>query len=273
MRINFKTHPILKKLHDGKLGEVAVMECDIPAAESGLFYVFSDFWKRYASNFKKDVNVISKPFHLASVQVQDKLFALYGDIMNDIGDLCIEGTFIAGDYVHMIFHEMVKGRDAYRLAYFMFYKEGTPLAFYVNDYMFEGEVYGWISNKYCPKIDMDEKGMKTAMLMLYFKPLMYSMFKSYAQVETKIVNPNEKQVFQGEKHFNEMPFKITWLNSTWFTNIIRSEGFGVRGHFRMQPKKINGENTHELIYIAPFEKHGYNRRAGKDIHQNESAQP
>lgn len=90
------------------------------------------------------------------------------------------------------------------------------------------------------------------------------MFKKYAKVETKILNPNEKMidVKTKERHLNKHDQNITILDCTWFTNIIRNTPFGVRGHFRLQPKKNeNGDWIKEMIYIEPFMKNGYTKRA------------
>lgn len=49
------------------------------------------------------------------------------------------------------------------------------------------------------------------------------------------------------------------VDSSWNKLIIRTDGFGVRGHFRLQPC---GENMSDrkLIWIDAFEKHGYQRQ-------------
>ena len=77
------------------------------------------------------------------------------------------------------------------------------------------------------------------------------------KVETILVKPKEKvkDSRTKEKHFNETDIPINILDCTWFNNIIRNEPFGVRGHFRLQPKKDdNGKWIKEMIYIKPFIK-------------------
>lgn len=93
--------------------------------------------------------------------------------------------------------------------------------------------------------------------------ILYELFKKYAKVETKIVNRKSRnKSVEGEKCINETEFDLNYVDCTWFTTIIRTEGFKVRGHFRLQPKKdAFGEWTRELIYINEFEKHGYTRKA------------
>lgn len=92
------------------------------------------------------------------------------------------------------------------------------------------------------------------------------LFKHYAKVETIHVKPKEKvrDPNSKEKHFNETDIPINILDCRWFNNIIRDEPFGVRGHFRLQPKKDKeGKWIKEMIYIKPFIKTGYNIKAKK----------
>lgn len=85
----------------------------------------------------------------------------------------------------------------------------------------------------------------------------------FAEIETKIVGGKEqkKAVVANEKVLNETGVPVKIVDCRWFTNIIRTDGFAVRGHFRLQPKKKDGEWTRELIWINDFEKHGYTSKA------------
>jgi hypothetical protein len=85
-------------------------------------------------------------------------------------------------------------------------------------------------------------------------------FLKYCPLETKIVKAGRKESHCGEKVLNETKVDIEYLDSTWFTTIIRTEGFGVQGHFRWQPCGPHNSER-KLIYIAPFEKQGYTRTA------------
>lgn len=90
------------------------------------------------------------------------------------------------------------------------------------------------------------------------------LFKKYAKVEIeqgKCGKTIQSKILK-EKLRNNIPFDVKIMDSTWFTTICRNEGFKVRGHFRLQPKKNDkGEWIKELIYINEFEKHGYHRQA------------
>lgn len=86
------------------------------------------------------------------------------------------------------------------------------------------------------------------------------VFIKYCPLETKFVAGGRKEHHVGQKYVNETNHKIEILDSTWFTTIIRSEGFGVSGHFRKQ-RYGPGMTEWRLQYIEPFEKHGYTRKA------------
>lgn len=86
------------------------------------------------------------------------------------------------------------------------------------------------------------------------------VFLKYCPLETKIINGGRRDHHVGQKYVNETNYPIEILDSTWFTTIIRSEGFRVGGHFRMQPYGP-GLSLKKLIWIDPFDKQGYTRTA------------
>lgn len=89
--------------------------------------------------------------------------------------------------------------------------------------------------------------------------LFEELFLQFAHLETKILPPS-RQIWDGPicKYNNKTKSDITIVDSTWFTTLIKSDGFKVRGHFRLQPYK-GGDK--KLIWIQDFEKHGYTRKA------------
>jgi len=87
----------------------------------------------------------------------------------------------------------------------------------------------------------------------------YEIFLQYAKIETKVLKKNQKDSILC-RYENKLPFPITIVDSTWYTNLIKSDAFKVRGHFRLQPF---GESRKErkLIWINEFQKEGYTREA------------
>ena len=84
-----------------------------------------------------------------------------------------------------------------------------------------------------------------------------------AQVEIKELAPNSKTNDIKCKYVNDTKSIIKHLDCTWYTTLVKSDGFNVSGHLRWQPKKVNGEWKKELIWIEDFKKNGYTRKASK----------
>jgi len=87
----------------------------------------------------------------------------------------------------------------------------------------------------------------------------------FAEIETKTIEQGKvrKTIIGNEKYINETQVPIQVINSNWFTNIYRSVGFNVSGHFRLQPCGENSKKR-KLIWINGFEKQGYTRLAKKN---------
>lgn len=58
---------------------------------------------------------------------------------------------------------------------------------------------------------------------------------------------------------NQTDYNVFVVDSSWNQIIIRTDGFAVRGHFRLQPCGVDMKDR-KLIWIAAFEKHGYKRQ-------------
>lgn len=114
-----------------------------------------------------------------------------------------------------------------------------------------------------------ERGIhETWLLDIFFRIL---LFKKFASVDLVYVEKGKKKktsLVEKGKIINDTDVDIIYLDSKWFREIIRNEGFKVRGHFRLQPyKDENGKWTRKLIYINEFEKHGYHRKAKISVEQ------
>lgn len=107
-------------------------------------------------------------------------------------------------------------------------------------------------------------GLNTAMLNM----IPFLVFMDYAEVQEKIVKAGTKNKGISKKSgdSNLSEFNVIRLDSTYFTRIYREEGFSVSGHFRLQPCG-EGLRDRKLIYINPFEKNGYTRRAKIEIEE------
>jgi len=258
MRINGKTYPILEKLENKSLGNMPIFEKDKPFFDA-FGNQFTLGWKICNQDFKNEVNIISDSFNEASIKAEKKLFELYGDIVkNDLSDFDVNGTYILGDFVYMIRYQIKKDSQGMELFFYKFDKKGIPLAMYVNST--EADINQiWLS--YCFDIPVNEIAFNNFVSPIIAKIIVLKMFKSYAEVETKILSGKSKIKGKGYKHLNETNLQICFLDSKWFTNLVKSDGFNVSGHFRLQPKKKEGFWTKELIWINDFLKTGYTFKA------------
>jgi hypothetical protein len=60
------------------------------------------------------------------------------------------------------------------------------------------------------------------------------------------------------KVINDLPFKLTVVNSKWGKTVINSNGFSVSGHLAIRWTGI-GRTNPRIVFINPFEKKGYKR--------------
>lgn len=74
-------------------------------------------------------------------------------------------------------------------------------------------------------------------------------------------NNNKKKE---EKIHNSTNYTVYVVDSTWNQMLIRTDGFAVRGHFRLQPCGLAMKDR-KLIWISAFEKNGYTRRPKAEI--------
>lgn len=255
MKISYNNYPVLKYLKNGSLNKMVVHEFDYEDIQH-ISEKFTHSFNKNASFFKSEINIIQQPFAEACAKSHNKLVDLYNDIMGNDMELKFCGTYIFGDTIHMINHDTEKGNPFLRADYFAFHKMGFPLYFMSvneNNYIF------WISRFMNKTKDEFAKFIQRGFGFI----TVLRMFKSYASVETKLLKPKQKLKEISCKYLNETDFDVTFLDSKWFTTLVKSGEFNVRGHFRLQPKKVDDKWTKELIWISEFKKTGYTAPAKK----------
>lgn len=264
MRLSYKKYPILQKLREGRLGALPVLEDDY-FAQSQIRLPFKIHWESAVDSFRSQIIYPSKSFAEATNEARVKLGGLYKDIsVEDRTDLSICGVIVLPGTVWMIENKMIAGDPRFMLKFFAFSKEGTPLLCAVDGC--EGEQISnlyWISQVFAEKVEKTPEGIKKFIAQYIADAILIFLFKAFASVEITEVCAGKKARAGKEKLLNETGLDVLYLDSKWFTTLVRSEGFNVRGHFRLQPKKIGGEWTKEIIWIDEFQKHGYTSHARK----------
>jgi hypothetical protein len=90
----------------------------------------------------------------------------------------------------------------------------------------------------------------------------FLLFKEFAELEIKTIKKgkNSKTKLNNTDYETAVDIPINIIDSTWFTTLIKTDSFKVRGHFRLQPYGT-GNRDKRLIWIEEFEKHGIVRQA------------
>jgi len=97
----------------------------------------------------------------------------------------------------------------------------------------------------------------------YLYKLLCFIFLS--ETEEVILKPGEKMgTRKSGKIINEVRQPLIVVTSKWNVTSVRTEGFAVSGHFRLQPYG-EGRKQVRVKWIDPFEKKGYIRTAKKDL--------
>lgn len=209
-----------------KQGRIALHEFDIKCFKR----IFSDFnVELISSRFEDEVR-------LSGVQLY-KL--LKGKSLYDIIGDC-NGIFVFSEVVVLycvssegVFFDVFNRNNPYN-DNFSFYQFG-------NGDMFKREVNG-VCNKSLG--------------------LFALLFKKCTDVRTQMIGSNvRRQSYDGgDMLLNKAPFRITQTDCTWFTTYYTDEKIPVRGFWRWQACGSR-HSEHKLIYVSPFVKNGYHRRA------------
>lgn len=96
--------------------------------------------------------------------------------------------------------------------------------------------------------------------MIFAKDIL--RFLKYAEIETKILPPKSRSKDIRCKYVNDTDSRIEYIDSTWFTTLVKSDAFKVRGHFRLQACG-EGLKDRKLIWVNEFQKDGYTAPARK----------
>lgn len=203
--------------------------------------------------FAKKIQYISVPFYQAFIKSRHKLAGVF-----DKEAIETSGTFIVpgennttNTYFYALMTGYVDDVWQYKIIIMCFHKHKEMSKPSLDVMIYDGPEFAkeWIWEGH----DVDRTEWIANIICII-------VFMKYCEVETKTVPPGRREKHVGTKYVNETKQKIEILDSTWFTTLIKSEGFSVGGHFRFQPYGP-GLSQKKLIWIEPFEKTGYTRTA------------
>ena len=212
--------------------------------------------------FRSNIYVLSDSFNKAYMQVQDQLINLSLEYTKEEPDMEYTGTYLINNRIIMIDFK-TKGTKLIRREMVCITKNGG-----LEGFISQSLDRAWVDPHMLEGTSKEDSNKETVACMdvLARYCMTIELFKKYSDLQYKVLVPNSQAKFSTfNKVINQTKFNLTFINSTWFTEIVRDKEFGVKGHFRLQPYKKDGEWTRKLIYINAFKKNGYHRRAQKDI--------
>lgn len=211
-------------------------------------------WPKVVDKFKEKIRYISDPFYEAYNRGVSKLASVI-----DSEDIDESGTFVTrsspSETNTIFYHITSEGKDkGFKLNCIIFFftkqtsRDKPALAICVQR---NGKGFKEYMSDTATKAGCTDMSVISDIFGMI-------LFMRYCELQTKTINAGKKGIHVGTKYVNESLHNIEVLDSTWFTTIVHSEGFGVRGHFRMQPY---GTGDKKLIWISDYEKTGYTRKA------------
>lgn len=219
-------------------------------------------WPKMVDRFKSKIQYISDPFYDAFIKTKHKLTSVL-----DKEPIRAYGTLIcrvSASETNTIFYDLKtygSGKE-FRIDIILFFFSKMT----TRDIPSLGGFVHWKDGGISTQSYLSESISKnnitpTAMIG---DILALVIFLKYCDLETKMIEPTSKGYHVNTKYVNDTKRRIEVLDSTWFTTIVRSQGFWVGketgGFFRLQPCGKDLADR-KLIWVEPFEKDGYTRHA------------
>lgn len=264
LRISYRSNPIIERMESGKLGPLSRHRDDKERFEA-FRPMLEDFWKTFAPVYLKKVYKLTEPFANAVNLSMDKMTKF--NLLEELVKEPQYGTVILKTQVICFAITPKEDGNGYLQDVFTFHlpkdKDPLLLAFSSTD---ANKDMDQQMHYYVSSLARIHPGYKTdGDFAVGHNISLWGVlnFIKFADIQTKELLPGKKIKEFNVKYLNETKTPIQILDSKWFTNLVRSAGFNVRGHFRLQPYKEKGEWTRKLKWINEFEKTGYTSKARK----------
>lgn len=243
MKISYRTNPIIRTIesHDFEFG---IYEDDRFKFNGTIKDAIYDYIDRNKKDLASNVYIVTQPFadayekalpKLQELMRSEKLEAVFTkQILIYRSRTFIQEINESGSTL-MIF-------DNTELVVFYQFKEGAP------------EIPSFISNEL--KHFTLNKMIAEMFLQVWFI--------KYCEVEVKFIGAGKKVKDVNCKYVNDTKTNVTILDSAWFKTVVKSDGFTVRGHFRLQACG-KGMKERKLVWLSDFEKHGYTRNFKRPV--------
>lgn len=237
-----------------------------PVTRGGMIQIE---WKNNSEVLRQDIKIITDPFLDALLKAKDKL--LTSELVEEILSGTSIGTIIYRDkeICYIIEDSEFEGKKIHTGTFYVFMEAEKGKLFLLAAVTISPDQA--LEPIFISSVLKAEKDVDEYLHILFYDTVLLLNFIKYAEIETKYLPANKKVQGIKCKYINETNSNVKILDSTWFTELVKSDAFKVRGHLRIQPIKKEGVWTKKLIWIKDFEKSGYNRKAGKSTSEEKSA--
>jgi hypothetical protein len=166
-----------------------------------------------------------------------------------------KATLLMGDKLAFKYYKNDNG--VYGVRYWM---EGEGLAQSVNWTFFGVNFHS--GNIIYPKNEHEHYEGEEALADKDFRFfLQMVLFVELSELKVEVLEPNRKTgTKRTGKFINQSKSKVHIVDSKWNVVSVRTDGFLVKGHWRWQPYKHEGESKVKCIWIDTFKKNGYIRK-------------
>lgn len=212
----------------------------------------------------KTIMYVSDPFLKAIESTSEKISEAIDKDTQGSGSISYE-TSVFLHRVGMAMHRVIDSPEGKICQYFMVSRKA--ITGYLEYYLEQGgdyhKNYGFLSGYYEDNKSVIYQYFRTYIMLLYFI--------DKCDIESVMVAPKQKvKIDGGYKFYNESgKSAIKVLDARWYRELIIKSPFAVTGHLRFQPYG-EGRSKRKLIFIEPYEKKGYHRKAKAEYHGQEN---
>lgn len=268
MKFTYKKFPILKEL---TRQDDFIRSYDVAQIKSDLnmwqkkghhFKVYNKLFDRIREGAKRNVCYVTKPIvkiYDEDFIVADKLWRLRDEVKD------CKGFMIMPNGVQYLYTIEKNTKNQIWVMVFQFYhNEWVSHSFMGWNIGEQYDIINYVRQEISFDLTAEDTSISGYNISFPLQNVVtFELFKGYAELETAFVQGKKKRKEKvGKEKFlsDDFPHKISIIDSNWFRTTVRTEGFGVKGHFRLQPCG-EGRKNRKLIWVNDFRKDGYTKKA------------
>lgn len=256
MLITDRKYPVLALLRSEGIDDFRTFEMP---DDSQIEHI-EGMWKSLNFLFRRRVRLITQPFMDAYMEAGDRLDKK--DLVYSVDTQ--SGTLLYGDMAKCY---AVLNEDDYLSIQTLIFNKGVLVM--VTDSTVDKSddsagFFVWSSPTYDEVMGRSGTSEGDSVRFSQADTIALLNFFKYVECETVDAKPNSRTKADGFKCVNQTSTGVEVVDSRWFKTIVRSDGFKVRGHFRLQVCG-EGRSDRKLIWISDFSKEGYTSKAKKEL--------